>query len=82
MNIERNILLKNLTTFKIGGLANYFCKIKSLEELKQAVNFAKQNELPIKEEKIKEKHKKEDKSDTHKFKKFEFDVVVQQKLES
>src|SRR3990167_6759952 len=28
MNIERNILLKNLTTFKIGGLANYFCKIK------------------------------------------------------
>src|SRR3989338_7031013 len=47
MNIERNILLKNLTTFKIGGLANYFCKIKSLEELKQAVNFAKQNELPI-----------------------------------
>jgi len=47
MNIERNILLKNLTTFKIGGLANYFCKIKSLEELKQAVSFAKQNELPI-----------------------------------
>jgi len=35
-------------------------------------------QLPIKEEKIKEKHKKEDKNDTHKFKKFEFDVVVQQ----
>lgn len=47
MNIERNISLKNFTTFKVGGLANYFYKIKSLEELKQAISFAKQNELPI-----------------------------------
>ncbi len=47
MNIQQNIPLKDYTTFKIGGEAKYFVVVKDIEDLKQAVSFAKQNSLPV-----------------------------------
>ncbi|MDP6249796.1 MAG: UDP-N-acetylmuramate dehydrogenase [Candidatus Pacebacteria bacterium] len=47
MNIKQNVPLKNLTTFKVGGCANYFCKVKSVSELKEAVDFSKKNSLQV-----------------------------------
>lgn len=47
MKIKKNISLKNFTTFKIGGKAKFFVKIKNTEELKKAVNFTKEKNLPF-----------------------------------
>ena len=47
MKIKRNISLAKHTTYKIGGLADYFVDIKDLEDLKQALKFADDNSLPI-----------------------------------
>ncbi|OWK26657.1 MAG: UDP-N-acetylenolpyruvoylglucosamine reductase [Parcubacteria group bacterium GW2011_GWA2_38_13b] len=47
VKIKKNILLSQFTTFKIGGPAKYFCEIKTLDELKEALNFAKKNKLEI-----------------------------------
>lgn len=45
--LEDNISLSEFTTFRIGGKAKSFIKVSSLEELKEAVAFAKENKLPI-----------------------------------
>ncbi|MBT3282641.1 UDP-N-acetylmuramate dehydrogenase [bacterium] len=47
MNIEENISLKKFTTFKVGGLADYFCKVSNIDELKEAVIFSKENNLQV-----------------------------------
>jgi UDP-N-acetylmuramate dehydrogenase len=47
MKIEKNISLKELNTFKVGGRADYFCKVSSVDELKQAIKFAKEKKLKI-----------------------------------
>lgn len=47
MNMEQNILLKQFTTFKVGGYADYFCRVYSVDELKEAVEFAKRHNLSI-----------------------------------
>jgi UDP-N-acetylmuramate dehydrogenase len=47
INIQKNISLKDFTTFNIGGEAKYFCIVKSLVELKEAINFSKEKNLPI-----------------------------------
>ncbi|MBI2626141.1 MAG: UDP-N-acetylmuramate dehydrogenase [Candidatus Nealsonbacteria bacterium] len=47
MQFQKNILLKNYTTFKIGGPAKYFCAIKDKEELVEAIAFAKKGQLPF-----------------------------------
>lgn len=47
INIQQNILLAPYTTFKIGGSAKYFCEVKTFDELKEALNFAKKNKLEI-----------------------------------
>jgi UDP-N-acetylmuramate dehydrogenase len=47
INIQKNISLKDFTTFNIGGEAKYFCSVKSLVELKEAVTFSKEKNLPI-----------------------------------
>jgi len=47
MNIEKNISLRQLSTFKVGGPADYFCKVSQLDELKEAVQFAKQKDLEV-----------------------------------
>ena len=45
MRIEENIPLAPLTTFGIGGPAAFLVHVKTLEELHQALEFAKQKEL-------------------------------------
>jgi len=47
MKIEENILLRDLTTFRIGGTARYFCEAESVEDIKEAVLFAEKNNLPF-----------------------------------
>jgi UDP-N-acetylmuramate dehydrogenase len=42
MKVQKNILLKKYTTFKIGGSAEYFVAVKTKEELIEAINFAKE----------------------------------------
>lgn len=47
MTIEENVPLKYLNTMKVGGDAKYFCVAKSLEDIEEAVSFAKEMNLPI-----------------------------------
>ncbi len=47
MTIQENILLKEHTTFKIGGPAQYFVEIFTIDELQKAVSIAKEKSLPI-----------------------------------
>ena len=45
--MERNILLKDYTTFKIGGPAKYFFIVKNEKDLINAIKFAKEKKLKI-----------------------------------
>jgi len=47
MTIRENISLAQYTTFKIGGKARFFCRVRSEDDLLYAINFAKANNLPI-----------------------------------
>lgn len=47
MKIEKDISLAQYTTFRIGGTASYFCKVNSIEELSEALAFARSKKLPI-----------------------------------
>lgn len=46
MKIEEGRLLKEFTTFKIGGPAKYFLTVQTIPELQQAIQFCMQNQLP------------------------------------
>jgi UDP-N-acetylmuramate dehydrogenase len=43
--IQKDISMANYTTYKTGGKAEYFCLPKNIGEIKQALNFAKENKL-------------------------------------
>jgi UDP-N-acetylmuramate dehydrogenase len=45
ITIQENITLAPLTTFKIGGLARFFVEVSSEEELVEALQYAKDNNL-------------------------------------
>jgi UDP-N-acetylmuramate dehydrogenase len=45
LRIEKNIPLKDYSTYKIGGPAKYFTTIRTIEELKEAINFSKEHNL-------------------------------------
>lgn len=45
--IKKNILLKNYTTFKIGGSVKYFFEVESKEDLILAIKLAKKLKLPF-----------------------------------
>lgn len=47
MRILQNKALKDLTTFKIGGIAEYFCAPTTFNEMIQAWQYAKQNKIKI-----------------------------------
>ena len=46
-NIFKDEPMEKHTSFKIGGTADYFIKITSLEELKAILDFTKQNNIPL-----------------------------------
>lgn len=47
MKIQKNVKLAKYTTFHIGGKAKFFAEVKSVEELKKAVDFTKKKKLKI-----------------------------------
>ncbi|MBI3335920.1 MAG: FAD-binding protein [Candidatus Portnoybacteria bacterium] len=47
MKIRENVLLRDYTTYRIGGPARYFCEVKDESGLQKAVSFAKDKQLQI-----------------------------------
>lgn len=47
MRYLRNEPLKKHTSLKVGGTADYFCAPKNIEEIKKALQFAKENKLAV-----------------------------------
>ncbi len=45
MIIKENVILAPYTTFRIGGPARYFVEVQSVDELKSALKFSKQNNM-------------------------------------
>jgi len=45
MKIEKNVLLSQYTTFKIGGPAKYFACVKNTEDAQAALEYAEKNNL-------------------------------------
>ncbi len=43
--IKQDVLLKDFTTFKIGGNAKYFCAIKNSQELRDLIYWAKEKKI-------------------------------------
>ena len=47
IRIQKNIKLAKYTTFHIGGEAEFFAKVRNLDELKKALSSAQKNKLKI-----------------------------------
>jgi UDP-N-acetylmuramate dehydrogenase len=47
LKILDNVLLKDFTTMRVGGLAKHFLVIKSLADLREAFSFVKTRKLPL-----------------------------------
>jgi len=47
MKIRENISLAPYTTFKIGGKAKFFIEAKHVDDVKDGIKFAEQNDLPF-----------------------------------
>jgi UDP-N-acetylmuramate dehydrogenase len=47
MEIKENVSLKSFTYFKIGGNARYFCVVKTIKDLSEALDFSRKNNLAI-----------------------------------
>ena len=45
ITMQENVSLSPLTSFRVGGNARFYAEIKSLEELKESLEFAKKNKL-------------------------------------
>ncbi|MEA3494316.1 MAG: UDP-N-acetylmuramate dehydrogenase [Candidatus Margulisiibacteriota bacterium] len=46
MRFFKNEKLKKHTSFKIGGPADYFCTVKSIDDIKAAISFADEKRIP------------------------------------
>lgn len=47
IELKQNESMKNHTSFKIGGKADYFVNVRSIEELKKVINKAKSLNIPF-----------------------------------
>lgn len=47
LSIQKDVSLKNYSTFKIGGKAKYFTIVKYIDEIKEAIRFAKGKKIPF-----------------------------------
>ncbi|MDB2614071.1 UDP-N-acetylmuramate dehydrogenase [Chlamydiales bacterium] len=45
--MKTNVLLKNYTTFKIGGPAKYFKQVDTIEEMQETLHFANKKKIPF-----------------------------------
>lgn len=46
MKVEKNKNLKKLTTFRVGGKADFFVEVENINELLKAIDFAKTKKIP------------------------------------
>lgn len=46
MEIKKNVLMKNHTSFRIGGFADEFCEAKSVAQIKELTAYAKEKGMP------------------------------------
>ena len=47
MNILRDFPMKNVTSLGVGGPADYFVKVKSKEDIQEALQYAEQKQPPV-----------------------------------
>jgi len=47
LNIQKNVALSRFTSFGIGGPARYFAETENIEDLKEAVKFAKEKNIEL-----------------------------------
>lgn len=47
MLIRSNVNLKELTNYRIGGPAQYFCEVSGVGEIKEALKFSRDNKAPF-----------------------------------
>jgi len=47
LSIRENVSLKDLTTFRVGGPARYFCVVTNEAELVEAVDFSPAHAIPF-----------------------------------
>lgn len=47
LKIEKNKILANFSTFKIGGAAKYFARVKNQKEIEKAIKWAREKKLPF-----------------------------------
>lgn len=47
MVVRHNVSLKDLTNFKIGGPADYLCEVKNIDDIKNALQLARDNKAPF-----------------------------------
>lgn len=47
VEIKKNYLLKNLTTFRVGGKAEFFAEVRRSQDLGRILEFAKNRGLPV-----------------------------------
>lgn len=47
IHIEQDILLKNKTTFRIGGPARFYATIRSEDDIRDALRWAQENAVPV-----------------------------------
>ena len=45
--IKQNELMKNHTSFKIGGPADFYVKVKNIDEIKEIILLTRQKEIPL-----------------------------------
>ena len=47
LSIRENVPLRDLTTFRVGGLARYFCVVTNETELVESVRFSRTKKIPF-----------------------------------
>lgn len=47
MEIQKNVSLKDYTTFKTGGFARLFCVVETREDLREVISFTRREKIPF-----------------------------------
>ena len=45
--VEKDVLMRDYTTLKLGGLVKYLCKIKDFRQIESVLDFSLKNKIPI-----------------------------------
>ncbi|MBW6440805.1 UDP-N-acetylmuramate dehydrogenase, partial [Patescibacteria group bacterium] len=47
IEIQKNISLSKYTSFRIGGLAKFFCVVENIDEIQEVMEYARENNLAV-----------------------------------